>query len=34
MLFGHLAAGDPAWIESIGSEGSKSAATGTTNRVN
>ena len=34
MLFGHLAAGDPAWIESIGSDGAKSASTGTTNRVN
>jgi two-component system, cell cycle response regulator len=34
MLFGHLAAGDPAWIESIGSDASKSAASGTTTRVN
>ncbi len=34
MLFGHLAAGDPAWIESIGSDGARSTATGTTNRAN
>ena len=34
MLFGHLTAGDPAWIESMGSDGSKSSAASTTNRVN
>jgi two-component system, cell cycle response regulator len=34
MLFGHLAAGDPAWIESIGSDASKSAGNGASTRVN
>lgn len=34
MLFGHLAAGDPAWIESMGSDGAKSAVNSTLNRVN
>lgn len=34
MLFGHLAAGDPAWIESRSSESAHSTATSTANRVN
>jgi two-component system cell cycle response regulator len=34
MLFGHLAAGDPAWIENIGSDATKSAASGTSTKVN
>lgn len=34
MLFGHLSAGDPAWIESAGSDASGSAAGSAMNRVN
>ena len=34
MLFGHLLMGDPAWIESVSSEASNSAAGSALNKVN